>query len=236
MLYDEHMPRSLQDAHASCALYNARNDINTDFVARHIMSRVDELIAVPLPTDATEILAQAHALMLYQIMLVFGGDVQHYSHAEVLVPLLEAVDNLLLHLSTQQTDPINELSLYPSAAMRAVWKSFVFRETLRRTILSLFQFLALCRLLRGQFGSCTNELSHGNKVTLSAHLWSATTAFDNAVAWNEKKHFLVHDLDFTDVLRDARPDDIDSFGRTMLVGLQGIDDFKGWFYTRGGTF
>ncbi|KAJ4339006.1 hypothetical protein N0V95_007899 [Ascochyta clinopodiicola] len=236
MLYDEHIPRSLQDAYASCALYNARNDINTDFVARHITSRVDELNAMPLPTDAIETLAQAHALMLYQVMFVFGGDVQYYSQAEVLMPRLEAVGNLLLHLSAQQIDPIDALPLYPGAAVRAVWKSFLFRESLRRTVLSLFQFLALCRLLRGQFASCTHGLSQGTKVTLSAHLWSANTAFDFAIAWNEKKHFLVSDLDFTEALRDARPDDIDDFGKTMLVGLQGIDDVKAWFYTKGDTF
>ncbi|XPS96694.1 hypothetical protein M3J09_005953 [Ascochyta lentis] len=236
MLYDEHMPRSLQDAHASCALYNARNDINTDFVARHIANRIDELISAPLPTEAIEIMARAHALMLYQVMLFFGSDVRCFSQAEVLVCRLVEVGNLLLDISAQQTDPINALLLYPSAAVRAAWKSFLFRETLRRTVLSLFQFVAFCHLLRGQSGPCTDGLSQGNRVTLSAHLWSASNAFGFAVAWNERPHFLVHNLDFTDVLKDAQPDDIDNFGKTMLVSLQGIDDVKGWFYMKGGTF
>ena len=73
-------------------------------------------------------------------------------------------------------------------------------------------------------------------MTLSAHLWSAKNAFDFAVAWNERKHFLVHDLDFKEVLSDAQPDDVDDFAKTMLVGMLGFDDVKGWFYTKHGTF
>ena len=73
-------------------------------------------------------------------------------------------------------------------------------------------------------------------MTLSSHLWRAESAFDFAVAWNEKKHFVVCDLDFVEVWRDAKPDDLDEFAKTMLVGLQGVDDVKGWFYKRGGTF
>ena len=71
-------------------------------------------------------------------------------------------------------------------------------------------------------------------MTFSAQLWRAKSAFDFALAWNKKQHFLVCDLDFTEVLRDAQPDDIDDFAKTMLVGLQGIDDVKGWLYNRGG--
>jgi hypothetical protein len=236
MAYDENMPRTLQDAYAACALYISRNDINADMVMRHITSRIDELVATPLPTSSIEILARAHAFLLYQVILVFGGDIRFYGHAEALVPRLEEVGNSLLVLTAQQTDPIGSLPLYPSAAARSAWMSFIFRETLRRTVLSLFQLLALCQLLRGQLSSCSHGLSQGNKVTLSAHLWNAKSAFDFAVAWNEKNHFLVHELDFTEVLRDARPDDIDDFAKTMLVGLQGIDDIKGWFYTRDAIF
>lgn len=108
-LYDEHMPRLLQDAHAACALYNARNDTNANFVDRHIIGRVDELLATSLPTASIEILAQARALMLYQIMLVFGGNIRFCSYIESLMPHLEEVGNLLLNLSTQQTDPTDPL-------------------------------------------------------------------------------------------------------------------------------
>jgi hypothetical protein len=54
------------------------------------------------------------------------------------------------------------------------------------------------------------------------------------VAWNNTKHFVVKELDFTEVLRDAQPEDLDTFSKMMLIGLQGEDDIRGWFHTRGG--
>ncbi|KAF1842154.1 uncharacterized protein K460DRAFT_291548 [Cucurbitaria berberidis CBS 394.84] len=234
-LYEEDMPRSLQDAHAACALYIAKNEANAEHVTRFITNRVEELITTALPDAPVELLARAQALMLYQIMLVFGGDVRCYAHAEALIPHLGEAGNALLVTAAQQTDITGSLPLYPSTAARAAWRSYVFRESLRRTLLSLFQMTAMCDLLRGQLKSCVHSLLYGNRVTLSAHLWHAKNSFDFAVAWNDKKHFLVKELDFTEVLRDAQPDDVDIFARMMMVGLQGIDDIRGWFYTRGGT-
>lgn len=235
MLYDEHMPRSLQDALAACALYIARNEINAEHVTRFITDRAEELTVTSLPTDSRDMLARAHALMLYQIMLVFGGDIQFYGQAEALLPHLEEVGTSLLSIAAQQIDTQQSLPFYPSNVARSAWKSYVFRESVRRTALSVFHFSTMCKLLRGQLISCAHTLSYGNRVTASAHLWHAQNAVDFAVAWNDRKHFLIKELDFSELLRDAKPDDVDVFGRMMMTGLQGIDDVRGWFHSRGGV-
>lgn len=234
-LYEENMPRSLQDAHAACALYITRNDVNVEHVTRFITSRVEELTMTAQPIALVELLARAHALMLYQMMLVFGGDIRFYGQAETLIPHLEETGNSLLAIAGQQTDVAGSIPIYPITAARAAWRSYVFRESVRRTVLSLFHFTAMCNLLHGQLKTCMHTLKYGNRVTLSAHLWNAQNPSEFAVAWNEKKHFLVKELDFTEVIRDAKPGDLDVFARMMMVGLQGIDDIRGWFYSRGGT-
>lgn len=235
MLYDDYMPRPLQDAYAACALYNARNGTNDERVAKYIRERIREMMISSMPHRPTEVLARAHALLLYQIMLVFGGDMRLYSLAELLLPMMDEVGNALLPLSAQQTDPMGSLPLYPSTAARAAWTSYMFRESLRRTILSLYHFLTLCRLLRGDTTPCATQIAVGNRVTLSAHLWNAKSAFDYAVAWNTQKHFLVEELDFKEVMRAAMPEDVDTFGKMIMIGLQGEDDFRGWYYTKGGV-
>lgn len=63
------------DAVAACALFNARNDTNADFVARHIIGRAKELMDAPMPTLPMEILAHNQALILYQIIITFSDDV-----------------------------------------------------------------------------------------------------------------------------------------------------------------
>ena len=235
MLYEESMPKSLQDAHAACALYVTRNESNAEHVIRYITSRVEELTITTQPIAPTELLARAQALMLYLNILGFSSDARFLGQAEALMPHLEEIGHAIDVLAAQQTDNTGSLPLYPITAARAAWRSYVFRESVRRTLLSLFHLTTIYNLLRGQLKTCMHTLAYANRVTISAHLWTAKNPFDFAVAWNNKKHFLVKGLDFTEVLRDAKPSDVDLFGRMMLVGLQGVDDIRGWFHTRGGT-
>jgi hypothetical protein len=93
----------------------------------------------------------------------------------------------------------------------------------------------MCYLLRGQLASCNDRLAVGSRLTFSAQLWNAKSAFDYAVVWNEKRYLIVRDLNFTEVLKSAMPEDVDTFAKMMLIGIQGEDDIRGWFYTRGGT-
>ncbi|KAI4648388.1 uncharacterized protein J4E79_010010 [Alternaria viburni] len=235
LLYEDHMPRSLQDAHAACALYVTMNDNNAEHVARFITSRAEELIATSIPTTPIEVLARTQALMLYEIMLIFGGDIRLYARSDALIPHLEDVGVVLLPIAAEDPELPATLPLYPSTAARSAWQSYILRESARRTALVAFHITVIYTLLSGQMRSCAKELSLKNRVTLSAHLWKATSAFDFAMAWNSKSHFVIKELDFTDVLRGAQPDDLDTFANMMLIGLQGIDDIRGWYHTRGGA-
>jgi hypothetical protein len=234
MLYQENMPQVFEDCYAACALYVARNRTNEDFVNRIIAERATKLINSVMPHQPLEILARAHALILYQSMFIFGGDMSLYGQAEQLLPHMKEVGQALLGLSAQQVESITPVPLYPSASARACWAAYIFRESLRRSVLAVFHLMTMCSLLRGQLTSCDQGMAIGNRLTMSAHLWNARSVFDFALAWNNRKHFTVIELDFTEVLRDAMPDDVDTFGRMMMIGLQGEDDIKGWFYTRGG--
>jgi hypothetical protein len=235
MLYEEYMPKSLQDAYAACALHIARNGVNDVYIARFVIGRMQELVATPLPQQAVGLLGRAHALMLYQIILVFSGDIKLYGQAELLLPHMDDVGDALLTFAAQQTDPTAPLPLYPSAIACGAWNAYIFRESLRRTVLSLYHLVTTCYLLRGQPSRCKNHLIVGNKVTISAHLWHARNAFEFAIAWNEKRYFLIRELDFAMVMEDARPDDLDTFSKMIMIGMKGIDDIRGWLYTKGGN-
>ena len=47
---------------------------------------------------------------------------------------------------------------------------------------------------------------------------------------------MVKNLDFSDLLENAPPDDVDTYGRMMLVAVLGLEHVKGWFHSRGGKF
>jgi hypothetical protein len=63
------------DACAACALHLSKNDTNSSFVSRYITERIGELVDSPNPEGPFDILARAHAMLLYQVIAVFGGDV-----------------------------------------------------------------------------------------------------------------------------------------------------------------
>ncbi|CAP98006.1 Pc22g07180 [Penicillium rubens Wisconsin 54-1255] len=44
-----------------------------------------------------------------------------------------------------------------------------------------------------------------------------------------------YNADFSGLLQDAKPDDVDLFGRMLLVTKFGIDETKAWFYSRGSS-
>lgn len=161
---------------------------------------------------------------------------QHYPQSEAILSELDTLSRTLTTIAQQETDPSGPLPLYPSTAARLAWKTYKFRESLRRTLLVVFQTISVCNLLLGRLSTC-HHLAADNRVTFSAHLWHAESAFDFAVAWNDpgKRHFLVRDMDITELLEVARPEDVDVFGKVMLTGILGVDDVRGWFVMRGGA-
>ena len=63
------------DAHAACAMYMAKNDINKQMVFRAIEVRAKELLKHSKSMTPIEILARVQSLLLYQIIRLYDGDV-----------------------------------------------------------------------------------------------------------------------------------------------------------------
>jgi hypothetical protein len=161
---------------------------------------------------------------------------RHCGQADITLQYLESSsDALKALLQNEADDTFSPIPLYPASAARSAWKSFIFRESCRRTLIVHLHCLMLCYLLRNRL-SCNEDIAMGTRVTISARLWKASSAFDFAVVWNEKKHVLVNDCDLTQVLESAQLEDLNVFERMMMVGYMGMDDVKGWFHTRRGTF
>ncbi len=239
-LYRDSMPRSMQDAYASCALYLAKNQLNSPIILRSIEAKVDDLLTSPEPTTAFETLARTQALLLYHIIRVFDGDIRARASAEKTTAVLEAAGYALLaHITFEQPRevcPATPLPLYPLAATKEFWASWVFMESARRTFLITFFFLQLYRLLAGVTTlQCDGKLQLCHSLTMSAYLWRASDAFDFAIAWLEKKHFVVIDANFSGVIDEARADDLEEFGKILVTALMGIEETKAWFASRGGS-
>ena len=170
--------------------------------------------------------------MLYLIILTFSRDLCYFSQAKTVILHLESVGESIHAFLANEIDCSAPLSLYPSTAARSAWKSFIFRESARRTLLAMFHCITICRLHYGSPTGCGHHLMAGNRITFQRALWEADSAFDFAMAWNKKNHFLIEELDFDKFLKNGTASDVDVFGKMILTGLMGMDELKGWIHTR----
>ncbi|PTD03687.1 hypothetical protein HYE67_000623 [Fusarium culmorum] len=254
LLYKDGMPRSLQgnkpkhlytlsaptdsstDAHSSCALYIAKNRVNSPIIFRSIESRVNDLLAAPAPITPLECLAHTHALILYQIIRLYDGDIGARASAERIIPAIEASAVSLFSYAQFDIDATAiALPTYPIAPTKSFWQDWILQESLRRTLLFSFFFVQAYRIMSGcKIMQCDGRLGLCHAWTLSAHLWNATTPLSFAEAWRDKNHYVVTNAIFSEVLAEAQADDIDVFGKIMISSLMGRDEAEGWFASRGG--
>ncbi|KAL6917897.1 hypothetical protein FSHL1_009326 [Fusarium sambucinum] len=236
LLYKDGMPRSIQDAHSSCALYMAKNRVNSPIIFRSIESCVNDLLAAPAPITPLECLAHTQALILYQIIRLYDGDIGARASAERIIPAIESSAVSLFSYAQFDIDAtVITLPTYPVAPTKAFWQDWIIQESLRRTLLFSFYFVQAYRIMAGcKILQCDGRLGLCHAWTLSAHLWNATTPLSFAEAWRDKTHYVVTNAIFSEVLAEAQADDIDVFGKIMISSLLGQDEAEGWFASRGG--
>ncbi|KAJ5199267.1 hypothetical protein N7491_000176 [Penicillium cf. griseofulvum] len=236
-LYKNNMPKEMQDAFTCCSLYMTKNEINAPVLMSIFDSRINDLLSSPPPTEPLQLLARIHALILHLIMRLFDGNIRSQPSSQCLFDVLEtSVQSLLGYIYLPH--PSETLELLPIAMdpVMNFWNTWIFQESARRTVMMVFYFVSIHNYLQGRPAPvCDGKLGLELAWYQSAHLWYAQSAFDFAVAWTENLHFIVYNADFSGLLQDAKPDDVDLFGRMLLVTKIGIDETKAWFYSRGGS-
>lgn len=213
----------------------ARNDVNAPVIIASFKTRIQDLLSSSTPATPSEALAHTQSLILYQIMRLFDGDIQARASAEPLISTLESSALSLLQY-VHFPGPLESEATFPGSIepVMEFWTSWVFQESARRTVLITFYFTQVYRLLHDDPSmQCDSRLGLVHSWYSSASLWHAQSAFDFAVAWAEKEHFVVYDANFSDMLQRAQPTDVDLFGRMLLSAVLGIDEIRAWFYSRG---
>ena len=235
------MPRAMQDAQACCGLYLAKNPANAMFIFRTIDSRVDDLMVEPLQPFATpqELLARTQALLLYQIIRLFDGDIRARAAAERAIPCLEDAA-LALKGCVQSTEHDHHLlepfvfELSSSMAAQDSWKSWILLESIRRTCLIVLFLVSMYKRLCGRATTtCDSELFFDYTWTASAGLWEAQNAAEFVLLWQRGQSHCVTNANLLQALPSIEVDDIDTYSKILLTASLGIENTKAWFWSRG---
>jgi hypothetical protein len=222
--YDPVMPAPLQEACCASALYLGKTDANEALVWDIISGKATQLMEPHPSWSLSEQLVCVQALIIFQIIRLFDGDIRQRSDAERNDEILaQWTDSLAIR--TGATAPSD--SIIPAA-----WESWVFEEVVCRTII-------VSRMVQAMFsiqkvGYCTlvaavTELS----FTVQKAFWDAPTAMHWHRAVKEKNRYHAPRMDFTETLSTATLDDVDELGLLMLVTYVGLDGANEWIVRTG---
>ncbi|GIJ83134.1 hypothetical protein Asppvi_001653 [Aspergillus pseudoviridinutans] len=169
-----------------------------------------------------EKLANTQALWMYQVLRVFDGDIGLRAQAERDMTILEA---WLLDLE-QCTDNLAEMCLLEEAEVRQrapkSWESWTVNESLRRTILMGYSFIAFYALLKWSGSKNTDMPDPGHFVrvhrwTASGSLWRADSSPAFFLAWHRQRQTFVQNFFIEDFAKVAKPVDVDPLSWIMLA-------------------
>lgn len=152
-------PAVLQDALSSCALYSCKTQDNERMVFGNLSRKVKELVyrRRSEPT-ASELLASVQALLLYQIIRLFDGDIRLRAEAEMTeTTLIQWAEKL--NEQTEQLPLRYEDSTSVATNWETSWKDWVFKESCRRTILCAYMLQGTYSFLKFGYDSVANKVN-----------------------------------------------------------------------------
>jgi hypothetical protein len=150
-------------------------------------------------------LARAQALLLYQSM-------RTAQYVERDLPILEKWIEYLADL--RDRSGVNLTSEAPTSPEN--WDSWVFWESVSRTILAASYFINVhCLIARGEHP--LGEWTRPNMWTASKSLWSAENSADFYERWQKRKPVMVCNIFIDNLLKEGYGNDVDAFASMLMV-------------------
>jgi hypothetical protein len=234
-LYSANFPACVQIAYATLASYIYRTPANTEKVLQIVEDRSNDLlrdngavlerIGAENWTDGGEQdvdllmqLSRLHALMVYQIIGLFDGDIRSRHVAEGHMAVQDSwADKLLLagkalrntHAAT--TPPFECLSDSYICSQKQ-WCLWVLSESVRRTWLVAVSLISTYSALQQRWALCPGGIMY----TKRSGLWNARSATEWEKQCLERDVAVLQRFECTKFFDEAKPADIDEFGIAML--------------------
>jgi hypothetical protein len=231
-LFSPTIPSPLQDAISGCSLYLAKNATNEGLVWEIISSMVAKLLQPRTSWAVSEHLSCVQALTIFQIIRLFDGDVRARGDAEEAERVLdEWTDHLALRTGAI-ADPLENVPVDAQHLLDKGWESWVFEESVRRTIIVGRMVSATYSVLKRGFCTFVEKVDRLS-FTARKELWDANSPVGWRLAVETPERFYVTRMDLREVLEKARLDDVDDLGLLMLVTYKGLDGVNDWIVRMG---
>jgi Fungal Zn(2)-Cys(6) binuclear cluster domain len=226
--YTEHLPPVISDALSACALYSGKNTENELFVFGDISRKAKDLAEMQRPfLSPVDLLASTQALLLYQIMRLFDGDIRQRADAESHETILISWTEQLLARVVQGPLTMDPGALSQDSISKSSWNDWIFEESCRRTILTSFMLQGTYSFLKFGYDNVTGKV---NRLcfTAQAALWNARSEYHWRETSKEKHHFKVTIGEWDSAMEGVKPEDLEELGIMIQVLYKGIDIICEW--------
>lgn len=230
-LFKERSPPDLQDALSACALYCMKNSVNEGLVFANLEQKAQRLMANtnPFLCSTSELLAAVQALLIYQTIRLFDGDIRQRAQAEAdEAAIMELMEHLKTHM--QQLVP----SLPPSAgalssAQATVpgWHDWLFEESIRRTVFSAYIIKGVYEFLKFGYDKVSGKM-YRLCFTAQTALWDAQSEHGWRTAYRERERLEVRMGTWDEDMVKATPDDLDEMGVIVMATYWGMERTEEW--------
>lgn len=229
LLFQERSPPALQDALSACALYCLKNTENQLLIFRNLEHRRQQLIANtdPLLASKMNLLEALQALILYQIIRLFDGDIRLRAQAEADEPVL-IMWAAQLRLRTHQVQPSSpapaEARLLPGSTFRD-WQRWLIEESSRRTVITAFMLKGVYEFLKLGYDTVPDLRM---SFTAQAALWNSQSEISWRKAYSERERLEVRVTHWDEAIAKAKPGDLEELGVLIMAMLKGIEATGEW--------
>jgi len=220
------IPPPLQDAISTSALYMSKNEKNEAMVWDIVSTKAAALIEPRASWSVAEHLACLQALVIYQIIRLFDGDIRARADAEKSDNILADWTDRLVGRTGANTSM--------GAVVSNSWEGWVFEESVSRTIIVSRMVQAMFMIVKQGFCTLVEAVTEMSFTSQKA-LWYAPTAVHWQQACKQNKRFYLHRMDFTELIAKGDLSEVDELGVLMLVCYKGVDGVNEWIVNKGGS-
>ncbi len=253
-LYRDRFPSSVQVAYTTLSSYVNRTEANTEIILHIVEDRARELLTdngveldkldldrgsiVLEPVDTLTQLARVHALMVYQTISLYDGDIRSRHLAEGRSHILDRWATQLVErascglplLLSPAFDSIDSMEIRPSDlptpahSIENLWRVWILAESVRRTWLMAKALHCLYMILQHGWGLCPGGIMFSTRQGV----WEAPTSFAWEKLCSEVDVGLIQRFEAERLFTEASAADVDEFGKMMLETTFGTERVELW--------
>jgi hypothetical protein len=232
MQFQRIYPSALQDAMSACALYCMKSVATQALVIQNIAQKCQQLIAsIDIQVASQlDLLAALQALIIYQTIRLFDGDIRLRACAETDVATMilwagqlraSMYDADNARLAASGLTDTSDITIDRGSE----WQSWLVDESIRRTVITAF-------MLKGVYSFL--KLGHDTPVeirvyfTAQAALWGAQSDVGWRRAQEEKERLEIWVTHWEEAMTKTTPADLEELGVLVMAMLWGLDTTRIW--------